>query len=637
MRNLKHPIDRQQLGKISHSVRVAQAIMQYGVGAMVDFPDQTLIAAAPEYWKNNIINIHDTRLEQVLGVKRFGLPKGRDECKEGISYARFPQWYFCPKCRTFQLLEKWVHEYREKVGSRRPADKYMKRPVCTRCNFIELVPTRIVVACRAGHLDDFPWIEWVHERNVSGRKEICNNPELKFKTGANSSAGLEGLTVECTNCTAKATLEKSFNKDALKELLSSYVCRGFMPWKNTHEPCNEIPQAKQRGASSVYYPKVDSSLVIPPYSNLIISKIQSSQEYALCLLLISDFDEDERIERIQSRLQKWSENIALEINRDAKSVLPFLEMLLLKTSEQQPDESLQTAQETYRHAEYEALTGKATGGDDDGDFIREEIKPDEYGIPGLQQVVLLHKIREIRALIGFTRLDPPSNGQLGIPNNDIGRFQCVKESEADWFPGYEVRGEGIFLVLNNEELELWLCKNKNAKDRIKKLNNNLKRNLISEARTITLKFVFLHTLAHLLIRQLSFECGYNTASLRERIYCDVLDPSFPMCGLFIYTASGDSEGTLGGLVRQGRQNYFPQIFKRAIENALWCSNDPVCIDSSGQGRDGLNMSACHSCALLPETSCEEFNVFLDRSLLIGTINNRNYGYYSNWIMKNTPE
>lgn len=82
-----------------------------------------------------------------------------------------------------------------------------------------------------------------------------------------------------------------------------------------------------------------------------------------------------------------------------------------------------------------------------------------------------------------------------------------------------------------------------------------------------------------------------------------------MSGILIYTASGDSEGTMGGLVRQGRPDTFPTIFKRAIESAMTCSNDPVCSLSMGQGRDSLNLSACYACTLVPETSCEEFNVF----------------------------
>ena len=104
-----------------------------------------------------------------------------------------------------------------------------------------------------------------------------------------------------------------------------------------------------------------------------------------------------------------------------------------------------------------------------------------------------------------------------------------------------------------------------------------------------------------------------------------------MAGVFIYTASGDSEGTLGGLVRQGRSDTFLAIFKKAMESAITCSNDPVCSLSKGQGRDSLNLSACYACSLIPETSCEEFNAFLDRGMIVGTYENRTIGFYSSQL------
>jgi hypothetical protein len=130
--------------------------------------------------------------------------------------------------------------------------------------------------------------------------------------------------------------------------------------------------------------------------------------------------------------------------------------------------------------------------------------------------------------------------------------------------------------------------------------------------------VLLHTLAHLLINQLSFDCGYGSASLRERIYCDAEHPERPMNGLLIYTASGDSEGTMGGLVRQGQPGRLENALTRALRQATWCSSDPICTESTGQGPDSCNLAACHSCALLPETSCEEGNRLLDRALVVGT-------------------
>src|SRR5690606_39154081 len=138
--------------------------------------------------------------------------------------------------------------------------------------------------------------------------------------------------------------------------------------------------------------------------------------------------------------------------------------------------------------------------------------------------------------------------------------------------------------------------------------------------------IFLHTLAHLLIRQLSFECGYGSASLRERIYCNESADQPNMAGILIYTASGDADGTLGGLVRQGKPDFFSALVSKAVASGYWCSSDPLCIESQGQGLGSLNLAACHACALLPETSCEEFNRLLDRGLVVGTPENPSHGY-----------
>jgi hypothetical protein len=100
-----------------------------------------------------------------------------------------------------------------------------------------------------------------------------------------------------------------------------------------------------------------------------------------------------------------------------------------------------------------------------------------------------------------------------------------------------------------------------------------------------------------------------------------------MSGMLIYTSSSDAEGTLGGLVRQGRPRFFDELLERTINKAKWCSSDPICIELDSQGPDGCNLAACHSCALLAETSCEEANKLLDRAMVVGTISNPEIGFF----------
>ena len=215
-------------------------------------------------------------------------------------------------------------------------------------------------------------------------------------------------------------------------------------------------------------------------------------------------------------------------------------------------------------------------------------------------------------------------------NKDDSGFVDAKEAETNWYPAYEVRGEGIFIEFNQADIDNWISSHPEVVERAQRLNDNYAASFIGKnhPRTITPKFVMLHTLSHLLISQLSFECGYSIASLSERLYCAEESDGKQMSGIFIYTASGDSEGTLGGLVRQGRADAFPRVIKKAVASALTCSNDPVCILSRGQGRDSLNLAACHACGLLPETCCEERNAFLDRGVIVGTFENRNIGFWN---------
>jgi hypothetical protein len=209
-------------------------------------------------------------------------------------------------------------------------------------------------------------------------------------------------------------------------------------------------------------------------------------------------------------------------------------------------------------------------------------------------------------------------------------FVHIKEPRTPWYPAYQARGEGIFIEFEQTDICGWLNQNTVVADRVALINANYSKSFIGEnhPRRVTPKFVLLHTLAHLLIKQLSFECGYSIASLSERIYCSDESGETTLAGILIYTASGDSEGTLGGLVRQGRPDALPRIFRKAVSEAKACSNDPVCILSRGQGRESLNLAACHACALLPETCCEERNGFLDRGLVVGTYNARSTGFYS---------
>ena len=610
--------EKVELNKVTHSVRAAQAVLQYGVGAMVDFPDQTLVTSAPEYWTGTS-RIFDDRFSKALGVEYFAMPTN-------ISYSRFPEWYFCPKCRKFQPLKKWISEYRKKPKNKAAEfDAHMVSHLqCPSCNQ-DLVVARIVTVCEKGHLNDFPWVKWVHVRS---KHPICYNPDLRFKTGASGSEGLEGLTIECATCNARTTLKDAFNKDIFSKLddgdeRQDFICEGYHPFKHTKEPCGCHPRTVQRGASSVYFPLIHSSLVIPPYANKLNMKIEESKAYEECVVIIEDEEPEDRSKKIQKSFKKWATKIAMEIGALQSDV----EKILTEKWLMDDAKIIEVGSVQYRFDEYMALNGEiSTPKESIGDFSRESMPIEKYSLPHIKGVSLVQKVRVVNALTGFSRIDPVLSEQ------DKG-YVCIKRKETDWYPAYQVRGEGIFIEFNDTDIQEWISKHPEVEERAKKLNDNYANSFLGKnhPREITAKFIMLHTLSHLLIKQLSFECGYSIASLSERLYCSDEKDGMKMAGILIYTASGDSEGTLGGLVRQGRPDAFPRIFRKAIHSAQTCSNDPVCIMSHGQGRDSLNLAACHACALLPETCCEERNSFLDRGMIVGTFNNKSIGFWRDLV------
>ena len=227
-------------------------------------------------------------------------------------------------------------------------------------------------------------------------------------------------------------------------------------------------------------------------------------------------------------------------------------------------------------------------------------------LSNLDQIVLATKLREVRALTGFSRYEPA--GTVVTP---------ALRGRLNWLPAIEVFGEGIFVTLKEEVVRRWEVGP--SSDRVRVLEERRAASYLADRLPkVSPRFVLVHTLAHLLIRQLAFASGYASASLRERIFARDGQGDQAQAGFLIYTAAGDVEGTLGGLVRLGEAERLAPTLLATLEHATWCSSDPICRDSLGQGLNALNRAACHACALLPETSCVYANALLDRSLVVGS-------------------
>ncbi|RYG97954.1 MAG: DUF1998 domain-containing protein, partial [Alphaproteobacteria bacterium] len=280
--------------------------------------------------------------------------------------------------------------------------------------------------------------------------------------------------------------------------------------------------------------------------------------------------------------------------------------------------------DNLRIEEYRQFTGGTYVQGLDREFeIRPQQVPDTLK-PWFSRLVKATRLREVRAMTGFTRIQPPGDGQTNIAQLSI--------TPLDWLPAIEVRGEGIFIEFDRTGLSRWESL-EGPKLRAARINDRWaaewkERNgpTARPLRTITPRFLLVHTFAHALMRQLTLDCGYSSTALRERLYVSD-DTANPMAGVLIYTATTDDDGTLGGLQRQGDPKLIDRTIRAAIHAQAWCSSDPLCIEDMMTPEDGLSLAACHSCVLSPETSCEEFNRFLDRAMLVGTPGDPDIGFF----------
>lgn len=606
-----------------YSIRRDSLISPWGVGAIVPFPhDESLMVAGLDFWFDEDHNyedflIVDERLSKRLGGKQFVMPPDYREISQDFQHAemkipavRFPLWHYCPVCGNMEKIgtagerQRCSGEIRKANGKEtycsKNKGKTRKLPI--------LVPERFIAVCQKGHIEDFPIMEWVHKKSNKPIKSSC---KLVRSTGG-SSASLSGIRYTCT-CGASATMSGAFGWGALDKI--GYTCTGNQPWlgANRKEECGEQLLVLQRGASNVWFADLISSVYIPWLPKYTNKETKECIEIGVKKFASSRTDgliDEETIGKYVLKIQSVEENV------DADEAFNEIIATLKNTQKCDTPES----EDEYRKQEFDVLT--STAGKPKDELYCINYTAAKYdGLDFLKSISLVHKLRETRVFHGFKRISPD--------NSSFSANISIKK--LPWLPAVKNSGEGIMFEFDQKRLIKWAEQNKIIA-RVKIIEKNLKNTGKLANEKINPAFVLLHTFAHCLITALSCESGYSNASIRERIYCPkyIAEGTPQMAGVLIYTASGDSEGSLGGLVRQGLPGRIENVIKRAIGEAKWCAADPVCIQSSGQGQYGCNLAACHNCALLPETSCENKNMLLDRGLLIGTLDDASIGYFSEY-------
>jgi hypothetical protein len=577
-------------------LRQSQIITTYGPGALIDLPRYSAIVAGLEQWPNTSLleEIVEPRLTSKLriltGIQNPRLyappPENNDPTKSDlwiVAY-QFPEWFLVQEAADPDHRER----SRRLVHRRALDDK-------GRFDGRSVIATRFLRACPKGHVDDVDWHRFVH-----GPSSDCPRTKQLWLDERGTGGDLADLYVRC-----ECGKQRSLYEATQVETWPLGSCQGSRPWLGNHanEECKEPSRLLIRTASNAYFPQVISVLSLPDRGGDLDDLVRELWDD---LQIVEDLEGLNFIKRkpnIAARL--------VGINLD--NVLEAIKRAKHGVAETKP----------VKHVELDAILSVPEGfGDDvpiDQNFHARRLPEHIWrNRPELSEhieaVIQVHRLREVLALVGFTRFEayaPDINGEF---ETDVARASLSREAE--WLPAVENRGEGIFIQLRASAIADWLARD-GVKKRIASLQNG--HELWASERKITRLFpggpyILLHTLSHLLVQSMAMKCGYPASAIRERIYAN---PEINQFGILLYTGSPDSEGTLGGLVQQGR--YIESHLADALTTGALCSNDPVCsshVPSKSLERRWLQGASCHGCALLAETSCEMRNDYLDRALVV---------------------
>jgi len=571
--------------RVVGEVRQSQLLTSFCCGAIVDFVDDTVMIAGTDSWNwventpDNSFILYNESLQSLLNVDYFVKPKvdtARKAIYEkkslDIPAYRFPETLYCVNCNRLLQYRSLESQSGKKLSC-----------FCSHSAKNTLVASRFVAICEGGHIEDFPYELWVHKGMTCPKDP---HPKLKmFHVGKRS--GLDSLYIKCESCGEYRGMQHAFSESVLSNIKG---CSGGAPWleKGYVSGCGRKLKTALRTETNVYFPATVSALSIPPYGTKMIRFLESyysvlSQGTAVAepvirhviLPQLGAYTYEEVIASFE-RLQKVKQN------QNRKQIYDILcdEYRVLTSCKEETEEYHSHEEEVAKR--YQSM---------------------------IRKVVAVDKLTENVALIGFTRSIEWS-GSIDDPN-----LAPLSESKKAWYPAVQLNGEGIFLQFDQERLQEWALE---KQEYYNELLSNLKRTHYMNTKASE-QYIFLHTFAHLLIRQLSNVCGYSQASLKEKIYSTDSNDPFPMAGVLIYTASTDADGSLGGLVEQAQEGRLEHLIDRMLEDAQWCASDPICRNSSGnqaQGVNSLNYAACYHCALLPETACEFHNVLLDRTAVL---------------------
>lgn len=610
-------------------LRPSQVLTTFGVGSIIDLPHLSVMVMGLEDWPvKDTVEIGEQRLlasvKEVLGPQVTALrsaPVVADTYQVnqfdssalvGIPVSPFPRWMVCPYCRRLAPLDSGL--FKLETPYRTDQIRYVHANCTKPGKSPTVVPARFVVACKNGHLDDFPWRAFVHRND----KTTCKGGLKLIETSATGEASSIYVQCEGENCGATRPMSDAFKMD----LMALPECRARRPHLRDRDDNGcKMPNGQTmrmepmlQGASNSWFAITLSALAIPQASGklkqlvedhwTILEKVQSEQNIEL-------------LQQVTPQLSDLSEYTPAEIWQAVQA-----KKTATRDDGGEPSDLKTPEWEVFIDPD-SAERGR--------DFQLRAVAPPQRYAKFFEKIVLAERLREVRALVGFSRIESPSDydNPAAFPANQRAR---LSRTNPTWVPASEIRGEGLFFHFKEDVVEKWCKKHKKHDGLFLEAHQRwrIARKLEPPHEYYPgIRFVLLHSFAHALIRQLSVECGYTTAALRERIYSRNPGEDQPeMAGVLIYTAAPDSEGTLGGLVSLGKPDTLQRHLDQALDNMRLCASDPLCAEHHPyHGGNTLHAASCHACLFAPETSCERGNKYLDRAVLVSTVERNGLAFF----------
>jgi hypothetical protein len=607
-------------------LRPSQLIFTFGVGSLVDLPNLSALVMGLDDWDTRYCSeIEEDRLvaavQKRLGaqmsklylppIKLDGMERDPAAPAVGVPVAPFPRWLRCSLCDTLATVESGVFKLAQ--DRYRPDKTEYVHQGCLKSQSGKPPSTnsvRFLLACREGHLTDFPWVNFVHKGNVPCRPAALTMREF----GASGDAS--DIIVKCHSCGSERRMADAFDPDA------PFACPGHHPHLRLVEPkgCKEPAKAILLGASNSWFPTALSALSIPRASDRLGKMIE--EQWAE----LKDSEDVNEVRILRKKLQRFQSLVPLFTEFNDEEIWGAID------AKRSGANACAAPVEDLKLPEWQVFSDPDSAAES-RDFKLKRVAPPKGFESQCEDTVLVERIREVRALLGFNRIESNADFAEATVLND-GRLTRLSRESPKWLPASEVRGEGIFLRIREEVLLAW-----QARPEVQQLEQEffdahkawrkLRKLQPVQEHFPGIRLVLLHSLAHALMRQIVLDCGYTSASVRERLYSrQPGEDGGPMAGILLYTAAPDSEGTLGGLVQLGDPVTLGRHLQQALESMRLCASDPLCSehrpDTLGRGIQG---ACCHACQFAPETSCERGNRYLDRSVLVNTFSARGTAFF----------